>query len=403
MRPNRALNINAWNRTLSGFRCKHYPLSDTGALPPPLVKYAMHFLSLPRSFCRTAALGCVALSGLLVLAGCAGSQDTSTGTGFGTTSGASGIAPSAIPSANTGATTPTATTASSLHFDQKAAWKDLNTQCSYGPRDPRLPAHAKCLAYIEKQLKPNCDQLTTQNWTYTDSARNVTLNLTNVFGVINPTGKPKIMISAHWDSRPTADNDMDAANKTKPIPGADDGASGVAVLLGLARALHQQKPNACVELAFWDGEDWGPGEDKMYLGSIYFAAHPGALRPDQSILLDMIGQKKLVVDREQWSDQHFPALDNAVWAAANTAGESSIFPNTVGQEIIDDQIPLAKLNVPSIDIIDFNYAYWHTLQDTPDKCDPNALGAVGKTMEQYVRTVPASAASATAQVAAITH
>ena len=340
------------------------------------------------------------MSGILLLAGCAGSQDstTGTGTGFGVgTSNATGVAPSVTPGA-----TAAAATASSLHFDQKAAWKDLNTQCSFGPRDPRLPAHAKCLAYIEKQLKPNCDQLTTQNWTYADPARSVTLNLTNVFGVINPSGKPKIMISAHWDSRPTADNDMDAANKLKPIPGADDGASGVAVLLELARALHQQKPNACVELAFWDGEDWGPGENKMYLGSIYFAAHPGALRPDQSILLDMIGQKKLVVNREQWSDQHFPALDNAVWSAASAAGESAIFQNSVGQEIIDDQIPLAKLNVPSIDLIDFNYAYWHTLQDTPDKCDPNALGAVGKTMEQYVRTVPASAASATAQVSALT-
>jgi Zn-dependent M28 family amino/carboxypeptidase len=193
------------------------------------------------------------------------------------------------------------------------------------------------------------------------------------------------MISAHWDTRPTADNDMNEENRSKPILGADDGASGVAVLLELARVLHQEKPDCCVILAFWDGEDWGPGEDKMYLGSVYFAKHPHPIDPTESILLDMIGQKQLQIPREGWSQQNFPALDDAIWKSAKTAGQGNIFVDSPGESIDDDQIPLAKLGIPSIDLIDFNYAYWHTLDDTPDKCDPNSLGAVGKTLEQYLR------------------
>jgi glutaminyl-peptide cyclotransferase len=276
-------------------------------------------------------------------------------------------------------------------FDKSAAWSDLTAQCAFGPRDPRLPAHAKCEQYILDQLKPSCDQVTTQNFVFKDDARHVTLHLANVFGVINPSGSPRILISGHWDSRPTADNDFDLADRDKPIPGADDGASGVAVLMELARVLHVERPKCCIILGFWDGEDWGPGEDKMYLGSVYFADHPGPLKPDQSILLDMIGQKGLVVDEEAWSQQHFPDTVAAVWHAADEAGQGAVFPTSVGEAIDDDQIPLAKLDVPSIDLIDFDFAYWHTLQDTPDKCDPNSLESVGVTLEQYIRNESAGA------------
>ena len=277
-------------------------------------------------------------------------------------------------------------------FDSDAAYADLLAQCKFGPRDPRLAGHAQCLSYILTRLKPVCDRVATQNFSYRDRARNVDLKLSNVFGVIHPGGKPRILISAHWDTRPTADNDFDIANRGKPILGADDGASGVAVLLELARVLRKERPRCEVVLGFWDGEDWGPGEDKMYLGSIYFEKHPDPLRPDQSILLDMIGQKGLVVEREGWSQANAPALVDAVWSAAASAGASGVFQNSTGQQIIDDQIPLAKLGAPSIDLIDFNYAYWHTLQDTPDKCDPKSLDAVGKTLEQYLRDVSATPA-----------
>ncbi len=270
---------------------------------------------------------------------------------------------------------------------------DLKNQCAFGPRDPRLPAHEKCKNYIIQAMKPYCDAVTTQNFPYSDPSRHVNLKLTNIFGVINPNGKPRIMISAHWDTRPTADNDFELANRNKPIPGADDGASGVAVLIQLAKALHNEHPKCGIVLAFWDGEDWGPGEDRMYLGSRYFADNPGPLRPDQSILLDMVGQKDVVLEREGWSDSQYPKLVDAVWSSAASAGEGAIFQQSVGEAINDDQIPLARgLHVPSIDIIDFNYAYWHTLQDTPDKCSRKSLEAVGKTLEQYVRDTDSQSA-----------
>jgi hypothetical protein len=279
-------------------------------------------------------------------------------------------------------------------FDGAAAFTFLTAQCAFGPRDPVMPGHGKCLTYIVDQLKPNCDLVTTQNFSFRDNARHVTLDLSNIFGVINPKGSPRIMIDAHWDTRPTADNDFDPANKDKPIPGADDGASGVAVLIELARVLHKERPSCCVILGCWDGEDWGPGEDKMYLGARYFAAHPDPIKPDQSILLDMIGQKNLTVLREEWSQENSPGLNDAVWKAASEAGESAVFQAGSGPDIGDDQVPIARLGIPSIDLIDFNYAYWHQLADTTDKCSPDSLDAVGKSLEQYVQDVDATSGHA---------
>jgi glutaminyl-peptide cyclotransferase len=275
-------------------------------------------------------------------------------------------------------------------FDGKTAFGYLASQCAFGIRDPVTPGHGKCLDYIRSQLDPYSDAVADQNFTFRDDSRHVTLHLTNIIGVINPSGKPRIMISAHWDTRPTADMDFNPANRDKPILGADDGASGVAVLIELARVLHAERPSCCVELVCWDGEDWGPGEDKMYLGARWFAAHPDPARPDESILLDMIGQKNLLVPKEAWSAQNYPKLTDDVWQAAAEAGEGAVFPATVGPDIDDDQIPLAKMGIPSIDLIDFNYADWHQLTDTVDKCSPDSLDAVGKTLEQYVRDVDAN-------------
>lgn len=269
-------------------------------------------------------------------------------------------------------------------FDGTQAFSFLTDQVAFGPRVPNTPAHAEGEKYILKELKPYVDVTGTQNFDWRDDHRDVTLHLTNIFGVINPNATPRIMISAHWDTRPTADEDFDIANRTKPIPGADDGASGVAVLLELARVFHRDRPKACVILTFWDGEDWGPDDPEMYLGARYFAKNPGPYKPTESILLDMIGQQNLVIPREQYSETHFPALDNQVWSAAHALGYTAQFPDQVKYEIIDDQIPLGNAGIPSIDLIDFDYPYWHTLQDTPAHCSPDSLVIVGRTMEKVV-------------------
>ena len=267
-------------------------------------------------------------------------------------------------------------------FDGDRAYADLKAQCDLGPRPPGSESHEQCLALIQKQLSPFVDKTATQAFLYHDPARHVTLHLTNVIGVINPQADKKVLLFTHWDTRPTADNDLD--HKDRPIVGADDGASGTAALLELARVFHAHRPDVGVVLLFVDGEDWGPGEDKMYLGARYFAAHPGVYKPDYAILLDMIGDKDLNVYREGNSQSLHPELNDKVWAAAGTLGYRAQFPDSVKYVIGDDHLSFNSAGIPAIDLIDFDYGYWHTLGDTADKCSPQSLKAVGDVVAKVV-------------------
>ena len=267
-------------------------------------------------------------------------------------------------------------------FDGERAFADLTAQCALGVRPPGSPGHASCLELIQKRLAPNVDKVVLQPFTYTDPARHVTLHLTNVIGIINPNAAKKVMLFTHWDTRPTADMDLD--HKNQPIMGADDGASGTAAQLELARVFHAQRPTVGVILLFVDGEDWGPGEDKMYLGARYFAAHPGIYKPNYAILLDMIGKKDVTIYREGRSQDWQPELNDKVWKAAADLGYGANFPDSVKYTIGDDHVPFHDAGIPAIDLIDFDYAYWHTLGDTADKCSPQSLKAVGDVMAKVV-------------------
>jgi hypothetical protein len=269
-------------------------------------------------------------------------------------------------------------------FDNNRAFADLSAQCAFGPRVPATTAHEKGLEFIRVNLTKFADSVQTQPFIWNDPDTGRHIPMTNIFGVINPSGSPRIMLSAHWDSRPTADQEVDPLKRRQPIPGADDGASGVAVLLELARGLHDQKPKACVILAFWDGEDWGPGEDNMYVGAAYFAKHMMNLKPDEGVLIDMIGQKALKIPIETNSYEHSPKLVDKVWKTAADLGLSSVFVQSMPYRIDDDHKPLIQAGIPTIDLIDFDYAYWHTLDDTPDKCSPDSLGFVGKVLGAFI-------------------
>ena len=268
-------------------------------------------------------------------------------------------------------------------FDGDRAFTSLSAQCAFGVRPPGSAAHAQCKTYVLSQLTPLVDKVRTQTFNYHDSDRKVTLHLTNIIGVINPSAKKKICLFTHWDTRPTADQDLD--HKDRPILGADDGASGTAALLELARVFHEKRPTVGVVLLFVDGEDWGPGENRMYLGSIYFAQNPGPDKPDYALLLDMIGQKSLVVKREIGSQQLHPEINAKVWDAAAALGYSAQFPQEGLQGPIgDDHVPFNSAGIPAVDLIDFDYPYWHTLGDTPDKCSPQSLKAVGDVLAKVV-------------------
>jgi Zn-dependent M28 family amino/carboxypeptidase len=176
-----------------------------------------------------------------------------------------------------------------------------------------------------------------------------------------------------------ADRDPDSANQTKPVPGANDGASGVAVLLELARTLPENTPS--IWLVFFDAEDNGRIEGwDWILGSREFVKN-NSFRPQAVIIVDMIGEADLHIYREGNSD---PQLTDEIWATARSLGYTSQFIDEYRHSMIDDHLPFLEVNIPAVDIIDFDYPYWHTIHDTPDKVSADSLDAVGETLYAWV-------------------
>jgi Zn-dependent M28 family amino/carboxypeptidase len=190
---------------------------------------------------------------------------------------------------------------------------------------------------------------------------------------------PQIILGAHYDSRMFADSDPEPANQTKAVPGANDGASGVAVLLELARTLPEDTPP--VWLVFFDAEDNGRIEGwDWILGSREFVMN-NSIHPQAVIIVDMVGDADLHIYREGNSD---PQLTDEIWATAESLGYTSQFINEIRHTMIDDHTPFLEADIPAVDIIDFDYPYWHTTHDTPDKVSPESLDAVGETLYAWV-------------------
>lgn len=200
--------------------------------------------------------------------------------------------------------------------------------------------------------------------------------------------KVRVALFAHWDTRPTADMETSMARQAMPIPGANDGASGVAVLLELMRVFKDVKSDVGIQYVFLDGEDLGPDLDEMFLGAKAYAKAMPTPKPQYGILLDMIGDKDLRVPIEPNSYGYAPDLVRALYRHAQDTGLGKTFPNVFGDRIEDDHIPLNQAGLPTIDLIDFDYPAWHTLGDTPDKCSPESLGKVGHLLETWLRKNP---------------
>lgn len=265
-------------------------------------------------------------------------------------------------------------------FDRGTAWRYLEAQLAFGPRPVGVPAHEKLKEYLAAELRKTTDDVQLQQWT----DPTLKLPLTNLIARYPGQGSGSVLLAAHWDTRPTAEYDPDPANRSKPIPGANDGASGVAVLLELARVLKANPPPVTVWLIFFDGEDYGPGTDRMFIGSRYFAKNQPPGTPRKGVLLDMIGDADLSVPKEQISLERAPEVIAEVWAAARKAGHAAYFPDRVGDSVYDDHVPLLDAGIACIDVIDFEYAPWHTLADTADKCSPRSLGVIGETMVAWI-------------------
>jgi glutaminyl-peptide cyclotransferase len=276
-------------------------------------------------------------------------------------------------------------------FDETRAFAYLVRQCDFGPRNPGSDGYYACLEYIKTELDQSADEIILQDFSYQEQRNNNKYELQNVIARFNPNADFQTVISAHWDTRPWADQDKNQGNKKSPILGANDGASGVAVLLELAKILRENPPNIGVNLVFFDGEDMGiPGENNTYCqGSQYFAKNLPIPKPNEAINLDMVGDKQLVIPIERYSLEYHPKLVRYLWDRARDMGLDA-FTGRVDYAIYDDHVPLYEIaGIPAIDIIDFKYPnsyanFWHTQQDIPENCSKESLEQVGKLMLDYI-------------------
>lgn len=263
-------------------------------------------------------------------------------------------------------------------FDQNSAFEYLQKQCAFGPRNPGSPGHQKCLRFLVEELEQMADAVVEQPFLQTVYREKKSYQFTNVIASFGNQGE-RVLLCAHWDTRPWADQDSDPKNRNKPLLGANDGASGVAVLLEIARILKQVPPPRGVDIVLFDGEDSGTeGRNESWcLGSRHFAQNKRSdYNPRYGILLDMIGDRDLYLPIERNSQKYAPELVHSVWTKAEELGLPA-FDRSLGFEMIDDHLELLNVGIPVIDIIDFDYPYWHTLQDTEDKCSPESLGIIG--------------------------
>jgi Zn-dependent M28 family amino/carboxypeptidase len=267
-------------------------------------------------------------------------------------------------------------------FNADKAFDYLKKQCSFGPRPPGVTAHEKTKDYLASELKKYANSVVLQNFTHKSGER--ILNLTNIIAIFGPNVDKKVILAAHWDTRPFADRDSDPKKRSQPIPGANDGASGVAVLLELARAFRSETPPIKIIMVLFDGEDYGKNSGEMFLGSRHFARkiRPEWV-PEYGILLDMIGDKDLDIYIEQNSINAAPDVVRKVWNLADDLKLKGFY-RKVGYSITDDHIELINVGIECIDIIDFNYPYWHTLEDTPGKCSPQSLETIGKLLLELI-------------------
>jgi hypothetical protein len=269
-------------------------------------------------------------------------------------------------------------------FDQDAAWEYLVEQVSFGPRAPGTDGHEACLDWMIESLRARADWVEPHTFVMADPYGEGSLRLTNVKASFRPEAPVRVAFAAHWDTRPRADREVPPSDQ--PILGANDGASGVAVLMALADVLRDDPPPFGVDLLFFDGEDYGrEGDLENYLlGSVRFVEDFPGYRPAALVLLDMVGKENLRIPMEMQSLQQNPTLVRVVFNRA-LALSLDAFDPVPGRPVHDDHVPFLRRGIPAVNLIDLDYPAWHTLQDTPDQCDPDSLGQVGRLLVALIR------------------
>jgi len=285
-------------------------------------------------------------------------------------------------------------------FSADSAYKFIQNQVDFGPRVPNTPQHAACAAYLSQQLRTFGAEVTEQR-AKLRAFDGTILNAVNIIGSYNIQEKRRILLFAHWDTRPWSDNDPDPANYYKPVLGANDGGSGVGVLLEIARNIQKQQPILGIDIIFFDAEDYGAPEnfqgqatDSWALGSQYWSANPHipGYRARFGILLDMVGAANAPFYREKYSDFYAPQVVDKIWQWASTLGFSKYFINEEGGFVVDDHLYVNKIaGIPSANIIHFDPGteqgfgdFWHTVNDTMENIDKQTLHAVGTTVMHVI-------------------
>lgn len=303
---------------------------------------------------------------ILLLAACAPGTPTQTGPLPPAT-----LAPTAVPAPS--ATPEPSATPLPPAFDGQRAYQDVEYQVALGPRTPGSEAHAQAVEWMQRELEASGWTVEIQETTMLDHpVRNVIAK--------RGQGQPWIIIGAHYDSRMKADRDPDPARQDEAVPAANDGASGVAVLLGLARGMPKEI-NGQVWLTFFDTEDQGQLEGWDWILGSRAVANSLTGKPDAVVVVDMIGDANLNIYREKNSDQ--PYTDE-IWQVAAELGYAEQFINEPKFSMLDDHTPFLEKGIRAVDIIDFDYPAWHTTGDTPDKVSAESLQAVGDTVLHWV-------------------
>jgi len=276
-------------------------------------------------------------------------------------------------------------------FNGNAAFTHLVAQCDFGPRNPGSVGHQKALDYFLNVLTTLADTVSTQSFTEIMPRSKQKVEMHNIIAQFNPKAKKQIMISAHWDTRPWGDRSLSIMRKDQPILGANDGASGVAILLELAKVLHDNPQKIGVNLVLFDAEDFGSSGDSWSYckGSQYFAKNLPITLPEYAINLDMVGDANLDIYIERISYKQNPSLVLELWGLAEELKLSG-FKKMAYHSIFDDHVPLYELaGIPAVDIIDFDYPdektnYHHTYNDIVENCSPESLRQVGTLMVHHI-------------------
>ena len=271
-----------------------------------------------------------------------------------------------------------------ITFDSSRAYNYILQQCEFGPRYPGSKGHQQCKEFLFSELSKYSNETIINAHKIVDPLTSDSVEIYNIFGRINPEKDNRVLLIAHWDTRRFADKDLNSENHTKPVLGANDGASGVAILLSLIQQINMK--NMGVDILLADAEDMGIYGDAntWAIGSRLFSEEYPAPLPQFGICVDMVADKDLKIKVEEYSYQMAPQLIQYIWNIASSKGYDN-FKFELGPGIIDDHLSFSSATgIPSIDLIDLDYEHWHTVNDIPENISKKSLGIVGSVLLSFL-------------------